>query len=96
VDLGFVRAFGRCGLGGQEQDCHDGPGRGDGAGDDASDGQAAQECVGGGVLQCLSEDRMAEGRDLAGGHAGCADGLVRDRRDPAGQAAGMVAASRDP
>src|SRR5712692_8459249 len=73
-----------CGLGGQEQDCQQGPGCGDGAGDEAADGEAAQECAGGGVLQGVSEDRVAEGRDLAGGYVRGADGLVGDRRGPAG------------
>ncbi len=40
----------------------------------------------GGALQRLPEGRVAEGRDLAGGHVGRADGLVGDRRDPAGHA----------
>ena len=74
MGLGFVRAFGCCdfsthrarGLGGQEHDCEERPGRGDGAGDEAADGEAAQECVGGGELQRLSQGRVAEGRDLAG------------------------------
>ena len=56
-------------LGGQEQDGQEGSYGGDGAGDEAADGEAAQEGAGGGVLQCLSQDRMAEGRDLAGGPA---------------------------
>jgi len=43
------------GLGGQEQDGQESPGRGDGPGHEAADGEAAQECAGGGVLQCLSE-----------------------------------------
>ena len=38
------------GLGGQEQDSQQGPGCGNAAGDEAADGQAAQECVGGRVL----------------------------------------------
>jgi len=32
-------------------------------------------------MQRQSQGRMAEGRDLAGGHVRGADGLVRDRRD---------------
>jgi hypothetical protein len=52
-------------------------------GDEAAGGEAAQEGVGGGVLQCLSEDRVAEGRDLGGGRVGGAGGLVRDRGGPA-------------
>ena len=74
------------GLGGQEQDSQEGTRRGDTCGDEAADGQAAQERVSGGVLQRLPEARMAKGRDLAGGHVRRADGLVCDRRDPAGHA----------
>ena len=62
---------------------------GNAAGDKRADSQAAQECAGGRVLQRLSEDRLAEGRDLAGGHVRCADGLVRDRRGRAGHAGGQ-------
>jgi hypothetical protein len=43
------------GLGRQEPDCQHGPGCGDAAGDEAADGEAAQECAGGGVLQRLPE-----------------------------------------
>ena len=76
------------GLGGQEQDGQQSPDGSNAAGDDAADGEAAQECVGRGVLECLSEGRMAEARDLGGGRVGGADGLVRDRRDRAGDAGG--------
>ena len=92
LGLGSAAAFGRSGLigqrarwpgglGGQEQNCQGDSGRGYGAGDDAADGQAAQERVGGRVLQGLSEYRLADGRDLACGHIGRPDGLVRDCRD---------------
>jgi hypothetical protein len=57
------------GLGGQEQGGQDGCGGGDGGGD-AADGQAVQECAGGGVLEGPSEGRVAEGGDLAGGAGG--------------------------
>jgi hypothetical protein len=76
--FGFIgrRARWPGGLGGQEQDGQHGPGCGDGAGDEAADSEAAQECVSGRVLQRLSQARVAEGRDLAGGHVRGADGLV--------------------
>src|SRR5262249_51159393 len=95
LSLEFLRIFFRCGfigrwggglvwlggLGGQEQDGQESPCGGDAAGDEGADDEAAQEGVGGGVLQRQPEGRVAEGRDLAGGHVGGADGLVRDRRD---------------
>ena len=71
------------GLGGQEQDGQQGPGRGYASGDERADGEAAQERVGGGVLQRLPEGRVAEGRDLAGSRVRGADGLVRERGDRA-------------
>src|SRR5262252_3664645 len=55
------------GLGGQEQGGQEGPGGGDTAGDQSADGEAAQERVGGGMLQCQSQGRIAQGGDLAGG-----------------------------
>ena len=75
LGLGLVRRCGRLclaggrlgGLGGQEHHGQQGPGRGHAAGDESADGQAAQERVGGGVLQGLSEDWVAEGREPAGG-----------------------------
>src|SRR5260370_17986097 len=90
LGLGFVRACGcfgfitrrACGLGGQEQDGQQGPYGGDGAGDEAADGEAAQEGVGGGVLQCLSPDRMARGRDLAGRRLTPPARLMRHRPHP--------------
>src|SRR5260370_22125144 len=96
LGLGFVRACGcfgfitrrACGLGGQEQDGQPGPYGGDGAGDEAAGGEAAQEGVGGGGLPGPSQDRRAQGRDLAGGPVRPAEGLVCDRRDPAGHAGG--------
>jgi hypothetical protein len=92
LGLGSAAAFGRSGLidqrarwpgglGGQEQNCQEDPGRGYGASDDAADGQAAQERVGGRMLESQAEGRVAAGRDLACGHVGRPDGLVRDRRD---------------
>ena len=65
----FVRVFGCFGfvgrwagwLGGQEPDGQDGACRGDAAGDEDGDGQAAQERVGGGVLQRQAQGRVAEG-----------------------------------
>src|SRR5205823_10707136 len=77
---GMVGRWGRW-LSGQEQYGQDGPQRGHAAGDEGADGEAAQEGVGGGVMQRQSQGRMAEGRDLAGGHVRGADGLVCDRRD---------------
>jgi hypothetical protein len=50
LGLGFLDAFGSFGLGGQEQDGQQGPGRGDSPGHDAADGETAQERVGRGVL----------------------------------------------
>ena len=76
-------------LGGQEQDGQQCARRGDGAGDEAADGEATQECVGGRVLQCLAQGRVAEGGDLAGGRVRGADGLVGDRRDRAWHAGGQ-------
>jgi len=62
MGLSFVRRFGGSGLtgcrarglgglGGQEQDGQEGPGRGDAAGDERTEGEAAQERVGGRVVQ---------------------------------------------
>jgi hypothetical protein len=80
--FGFI---GRCanGLGGQEPGGQDSACGRDAAGDESADGEAAQERVSGGVLQRQAEGRVAEGGDLAGGEVGGADGLVRERRDPA-------------
>src|SRR5260370_20845412 len=54
-----------CGPGGQEQDCQQGPYGGHGAADEAADGVAAQEGVGGPGVQGASEEPEADGRDLA-------------------------------
>src|SRR5215472_17583983 len=97
--LGFARAFGRfgfigrqdrwpSGLSGQEPDRQECPYRGNTAGDEAADGEAAQECVGGGEVQRLPEGRVAEAGDGARGRIGRADGLVGDRRDLSRDAGG--------
>ena len=92
--FGFVGRWGRW-LSGQEQHGQDGPHCGDAAGDKGADGEAAQEGVGGELMHCLAEGRVAEGGDLAGGRVGGADGLVAIAATGAGTAAGMVAVSRD-
>ena len=69
LGLGFARRFGRfgfiggrarwlSGLGGQEQDCQEGPYRGNASDDEGADGEAAQEGIGGRVMQRLAEGRM--------------------------------------
>jgi hypothetical protein len=85
--LGGLGELGR--LGRQEERCQEGARRGNASGDEGTDGEAAQEGVAGCVLQRLAERRVAEGRDLAGGGVGGADGLVGDRRHRAWHTGGQ-------
>jgi hypothetical protein len=68
---------------GQEQHREDRPRRGDAAGHQGADREAAQERVVGRVLERLAEGGVAESTDLPGGRIGRADGLVRDGRQRA-------------